>query len=287
MTTDGEPRGRDEWSPTHEVASTGDRADEVAADTRLVAVACEFGDEARLTMSTDDVNDRSPHTQRVLDAELDRLPADASDGANPIWRATLPGDADALVRALTVADPEVDGPLGEARWRVWDVQRIEVRHDGRPIYRSIPHHARFELAAGERPELVERARERLTDLPCAVVPTGPVATWGDGGELTHRTLRFEAGSGASLAHVRRVAVDRDRREIVVDWESVGERVRDEPNRALRTVLRAFAWTADRLGASESPPHRVAFGDGTEFRRAVEGVETVRERVGYDFEVAEV
>jgi hypothetical protein len=289
-TRDGTPNaGGDEWSPTHEVVCTGDPADEVAADTRLVALACELGDEALLTMSTADVGDRSPHTQRILDAELDRLPDDsaiASEG--PTWRATLPADADSLRRALTVDTDDASVPeLGEARWRVWDVQRIDIRRDGRPIYQSIPHHSRFELAAADLPEFVDRASERLADLPCAVVPAGPVASWGEGGQLDHRTLRFETGSGASLGHVRRVAVDRERREVVVDWEPVGERVDREPSRALRSVLRAFVWTLDRVGGSETPPRRLSFADGEAFRRAVEGVETVRQRVGYDFAVVAV
>jgi len=287
MSTDESASDGTDWSPTHEVVCLGDPADAVAADTHLVAVACEFGDGARLTTSSADVSDRSPHTQRVLDAELDRLPDEATDGANPTWRATLPEDADALVGALTVADPEVNGPLGEARWRVWDVKRVEVRRDGRTIYRSIPHHSRFELDASEVPELVDSARERLADLPCAAVPAGRVATWADGGELTHRTLRFEAGSGVSLAHVRRVAVNRARRDLVVDWEPAAERVEREPNRALRAVLRAVAWTADRLGSSETPPRRLGFAEDGDFRRAVDGIETVRDRVGYDFEIVEV
>jgi hypothetical protein len=287
MTTVEETAGADDWTPTHEVVCPGDAADAVAADTRLVAVACEFGDEARLTMATDDVGDRSPHTQQVLDADLDRLPDGATDGTEPTWRATLPGDADALVDALTVDESAADGPLGEARWRVWDVSSVEVRRDGRPVYRSVPHHERFELDATGIPGLVDAARERLTDLPCAVVPTGPVAAWADGGELTHRTLRFESGSGVSLEHVRHVAVDRDRRDLVVDWEPVGERVGREPNRALRTVLQGFVWAAGRFGRSDSPPRRLSFADEDDFRRAVVGVETVRDRAGYDFEVVEV
>jgi hypothetical protein len=55
---------------------------------------------------------------------------------------------------------------------------------------------------------------------------------------------------------------------------------------LRAVLRAFAWTVDRLGGSADPPRRLSFADD-DFRRAVEGIETVRERVGYDFAVVEV
>ncbi|WP_135363315.1 hypothetical protein [Halosimplex halophilum] len=302
MTT-GERTGEGtDWEPTHEIVSTGDLADEVAADTRLVAVACELGDRAFLTMATDDVGDRSPHTQRILDGRLDRVDDDADrdrvdDGADldradatfggPTWRATLPDEADALVRALTVADPEADGPLGEAHWRRWDVQRVAVHRDGRPVYRSVPHHSRFELDAAELPAFTDRARERLADLPCAVVPTGPVATWGDDGEVNHRAIRFETGSGVSLEHVRRVAVDRDRRELVVDWEPVGERVEREPSRVLRGVLRAFAWAVDRLGGSADPPRRLSFADGDEFRRAVAGIETARERVGYDFEVVEM
>ncbi|QLH83616.1 hypothetical protein [Halosimplex pelagicum] len=287
MTTDGAARAETDWSPTHEVVCRGDAADAVAADTRLVAVACEFGDEAFLTMSTDDVSDRSPRTQRILDAEFDRLPDGARDGADPTWRARLPGEADALVRALTVADSESDGPLGEARWRVWDVSSVEIRRDGRSIYRSVPHHERFELDATAAPELAGSARDRLADLPCAVVPTGPVATWADDGEVNHRAIRFEAGSGVLLEHVRRVAVDRDRREVVVDWEPLGERAESEPNRVLRGVLRAFAWTVDRLDGAERPPRRLSFADGDDFRQAVEAFETVRERVGYDFDIVEV
>ncbi|WP_436931578.1 hypothetical protein [Halosimplex halobium] len=292
MTT-GERTGEGtDWEPTHEIVSTGDLADEVAADTRLVAVACEFGDEGVLTMATDDVSDRSPHTQRILDGELDRVDDGADGGTDPAfggptWRAPLPDDADALVRALTVADPEADGSLGEARWRRWDVQRVEVRRDGHPVYRSVPHHSRFELDATGVPALPDRACERLADLPCAAVPTGPVATWSGGGELTHRALRLEAGSGVSLEHVRRVAVDRDRRELVVDWGPVGERVDREPSRVLRGLLRAFAWTVDRLDGSTDPPRRLSFADAGEFRRAVAGLATVRERVGYDFEVVEM
>ncbi|WP_436910806.1 hypothetical protein [Halosimplex marinum] len=304
MTTDEEAGGGTDWDPTHEIVSTGDLADEVAADTRLVAVACEFGDRAFLTMATDDVSDRSPHTQRILDGRLDRVDDDADrdraddaepdrgdDGADPgfggpTWRATLPEMGDALVRALTVANPETDGPLGAAHWRRWDVQRVEVRRGGRPIYRSVPHHSLFELDAAELPAFPDRVRERLADLPCAVVPTGPVATW-PGGELNHRALRFEPGSGVSLEHVRRVAVDRDRRDLVVDWEPVGERVEREPSRVLRGLLRAFAWTVARLDGPEDPPRRLSFTDADDFRRAVEGIETVRERVGYDFAVVEV
>jgi len=287
MSTDESASDGTGWSPTHEVVCLGDPADAVAADTRLLAVACGFGDDARLTTSTDDVSDRSPHTQRVLDEELERLPDEPPDGASPTWRATLPEDADALVDALTVAGPEMGGLLGEARWRVWDVERVEVRRNGRTVYRSIPHHERVELGASGLPDLVDNARERLADLPCAVVPTGPVATWADGGKLTHRTLRFEAGSGVSLAHVRRVAVDRARRDLVVDWESAADRVGREPNRALRAVLRAFAWTTDRLGSSEAPPRRLGFGDDGDFQRVVGGIETVRDRVGYDFEIVAV
>lgn len=287
MTTDGAARTEADWSPTHEVVCTGDSADAVAADTRLVAVACEFGDEGRLTMATDDVSDRSPHTQRILDTGFDRLPDDATDGTGPIWRARLPEEADALVRALTVDQSGADGPLGEARWRVWDVSSVEVHRDGRPIYRSIPHHERFELDATAAPELVESARESLADLPCAVVPTGPVATWADGGEVSHRAIRFEAGSGVLLEHVRRVAVDRERREVVVGWEPLGGRVDREPNRALRAVLRAFARTVGGLDGSDGPPRRLSFADGDDFRQAVEGFETVRERVGYDFDIVDV
>jgi len=287
MTTGEGTGGVDEWSPTHEVVTRGDTADAMAADTRLVGVACEFGDEAQLSMATADLSDRTRSTQRVLDSELDRLPDDAADGAESTWRATLPGDADALVRALTVDESESEGPLGEARWRVWDVSSVEVRRDGRPIYRSIPHHERFELDASEVPELVDAAGERLTDLPSAVVPTGPVVTWDDGGELTHRALRFEAGSGVSLEHVRRIAVDRDRRDLVVDWERVAGRVERQPSRALRAVLRAFAWTVDRFGRSDSPPRRLSFADETAFQEAVAGFETVRDRAGYGFAVVEV
>ncbi|QLH78768.1 hypothetical protein HZS55_16370 [Halosimplex rubrum] len=287
MTTDGGAQAEADWSPTHEVVCRGDAADAVAADTRLAAVACEFGDEARLTMSTGDVSDRSPRTQRILDGEFDRLPDDATDGADPTWRATLPGGTDALVRALTVADPEAEGPLGEARWRVWDVSSVEIRRGGRSIYRSVPHHERFELDATAAPELVDSARERLADCPCAVVPTGPVATWADAGEVNHRAIRFETGSGASLAHVRRVAVDRERREVVVDWEPLGERVGREPSRALRAALRTFTWAVDRFGSSEGPPRRVSFADEATVRRVVGALETVRERVGYDFEIVEV
>ncbi|QPV62877.1 hypothetical protein I7X12_19525 [Halosimplex litoreum] len=287
MTSGGRRGTGADWSPTHEVVCPGDSADAVAADTRLVAVACGFGDEARLTMATDDVSDRSPRTQRVLDADLDRLPDDATDGTDPTWRAPLPEATDALVSALTVDESGADGPLGDARWRVWDVSSVEVRRDGRRIYRSIPHHERFELAATGAPGLVDAACERLDDLPCAVVPTGPVATWGDGGELTHRGLRFEGGAGASLAHVRRVAVDRDRRAIVVDWMPTSERVGRDRSRAIRALLRAFVWSVERFGGSDSPPRRLSFADEASFREAVDGFETVRDRAGYDFETVVV
>ncbi|WP_123534296.1 hypothetical protein [Halosimplex salinum] len=273
---------------THEVVCRGDPADAVAADTRLVSVGCEFGDEALLATTSDDLLDRSPHTQRVLDDELERLPDGAGlRGDGPTWRATLPGDADALRRGLTVDTEESDGdPLGDARWRVWDVETVEVRRDDEWIYRSVPHHSQMELDGEGAPGLVERATERLAELPCAVVPTGPVATWEDGGELDHRSLRFETGSGVSLRHVRRVAVDRDRRELVVDWEPLRERVEREPSRVLRTVLRAFTWTLSRVTDTESPPRRLAFADEASFDRAAEGIEIVRDRVGYEFDVVD-
>lgn len=278
------PSAPDPSDATHRLLVRGEGHDRVDAANAVAEAAFAAGDEAYLSVrDVDALADLSPHSARILREELERVPTGerVNGGDVPEFRADLPGDADALLRALTVAG---DLPHGEASWRTWEVYALSVYADGEWIYYAVPHHGQWFLRDVAAPSFPDRAAEAVAPYPSAVVPTGPVATWNDGRyRLDHRALHVGEASHR-LDLLKRAVIDPERAAVAFEWLGPYERRTGAAGLGetafhliLTTLLLPLELLSDR-------PERVRFEDRDAAERIGTALEDVAEAVGYDYEV---
>ncbi|WP_226013011.1 transposase [Halomicrobium salinisoli] len=279
------PSTPDQSDATHQLLVRGEGRDRVDAANAVAEAAFAAGDEASLSVrDVDDLAELSPHSARVLRQELEPVPAGerVNGGDFPEFRAVLPEDADALLRALTVAG---DLPQGEASWRAWEVYVLAVYADDEWLYHAVPHHGQWYLRDAAAPSFPDRASEAVAPCPSAVVPTDPVVAWSDGRyRLDHRALHVGETSHA-LDRLKRAVVDVDRAAVEFEWrgpyeglvadaDGVGEAVFHV---GLATVLLPLALLTDE-------PDRVDAETADTAARIESALTDIADAVGYDYAV---
>lgn len=278
------PGTPDRTDATHRLLVRGEGHDRVDAANAAAEAALAVGDTAFLSVrDVDDLADLSPHSARILREGLERVrPDERVNGGNcPEFRADLPADADAVLRALTVAG---DLPHGEASWRAWEVYALVVCVGDEWCYYAVPHHGQWFLRADVAPSLPERVAEAVAPYPAAVVPTDPVVEW-EGGRyaVDHRGL-YVGERRYQFDLLKRAVIDPDRAAVEFEWLGPYERPTGSSglggavfDLVLTTVLLPLELLTDR-------PGRVEVGDAETAERVGSALERVVQRVGYDYDV---
>lgn len=274
-----------ESEATHRLLIRGEGHDRVDAANAVAEVAFSLGDEAYLSVrDVDDLADLSPHTARILREELERVPAGerVTPGDYPEFRAALPEDADALLRALTVAG---DLPHGEGSWRAWEVYQLTVFADREWLYYSVPHHGQLYLRDVAASSFPERAAEAVDHYPSAVVPTEPVVTWNGGRyRLNHRALHVGESSHA-LDRLKRAVVDVDRATVELEWQGPYEGLLADADGIGEAVFHAvLATVLLPLTLLTDEPDRIDAGDAETAEQIGTTLVEISDAVGYDYEV---
>lgn len=274
----------DPCEATHRLVPRGTGAERIDAENRLAAVALGAGDRAALSVEGWLADHRPRALDRLAAAGECRTGEGVPGSADREYLVDLPAGTDAVLSALTVPGAERDsaGPAGEASWRAWAVHDLLVVDDDGWVYHSIPHEGQHVASAAAAPSFPDGASAALSDLPSALVPTEPLVAWNDGEYAVLADRVRLAGETVDLDRLRRVFVDRDRLEVVLDWVPDGERAGRIDSRLLRTAARAVVAGVAAVTDGVEPPHRVRVDDPGTLAAVEDALAEARETVGYGF-----
>ncbi|MBZ6496604.1 hypothetical protein [Natrinema longum] len=198
------------FDPTHVLVVTGDQAAEIRATNAAIDAILDHADTVDIWIEEAQLGDDHP----ALVASLRDAFARVSDDR---FRGTVDDVRSSLSALLS----------DHSFHRFVSLRRLDAFRDGQRLLTYVPDHRTFEVKTTVSSGVEAAIRGSVETEAATLLPAGPLVDWDADGhhyELSPPHLCLEEGCHA-LTNIAGVALDDDRREIRLEWETGSETVR--------------------------------------------------------------